>query len=1071
MSSKLESVAAMKAVELEQAMENTQFDVSWMFSRDAVTNTLLSSVYNNVTQKQWEDLSSYFNAMITSKQGYQAIVIYDWNMTQIYSLEHSDSASSLTALLATMTELLPLQQPSTVNTTVLQQTGILQNPTAVVTKGKMVSYSYSMTLPIVVEISPQVNNATNSTTQALRRELLVGYGTVVMSAQPLLDTEQLSSNTLHDNSIYLGEAAHNTTDDTYGYGFLFPPSGWASLIYPMETFPSMREANALPESTTVERYRGSMLRTFTPFDRKASTGYSYSRVMQRRWLVVVSIPQNVAYADVVHLRNRVIGTAAGVLGGLLLVIVPIGRAFTASLYRIYNSLVLRPFDEPGRKSPYVISPKSPKVEMASDKEGDVDGTDDDDDSGNAHQDSCESSTNPSNSSGDGGHNNVVTGADGEDTETTKRSSSLSAANSEHERSSATAVSIARGHRSEALHLPQKLPRLNRFYVDELDELVEEYNNMINKLDNQYRNLDDQVRVRTHEAQEARILAESANAAKSKFIANITHELRTPLNGIMGMTSISLSEQNVDKIRNNLKVILDSGRVLMELLNELLTFSKNQIDLVPEVGNFTPAELLENVDNIFRARADAKSLSVSLIAVPDELNNLQLCGDSYRMFQVIVNFMSNAIKFSDENGSVSVLASLYPEVDSRISMAPYAKAQNSLSGPLAMLEVSVTDRGPGMSERQLARIFEPFTQGDESLSKRHEGTGLGMSMCKQLAEGIGGYVVVWSSEGRSSTALLRAPVQIVTPAPNLANMFYRPPPVLYPDTYYTLSLSTGNVKKLRPPAPQRRHLTVDTRHQKKTSSAGSGTSLETPFTPFTRQSFLNNSSTSLLFGTLPPPHQPPRTSNSPVSTATFQTAKGTLHDSASPPAEPVLIVREDEPSSSGSYQSAATPGTSGGLSVMSTTPSRHPRSPNDDLTEAESEFAAQAHPDIKVLVADDNQLNVRILKSMLERMGVKVVDTASSGRDAIGLVEKSIKDGVHYTIIFMDLVMPDINGLEATQVIRGTLGYPYPIVALTGFSDQQTRDACETANIQEVLVKPILRNALLRIIIRYHQVYS
>lgn len=1029
MAFKLESVAAMKAVELQQSVENTQFDVSWMFSRDTVTQTLMSEMFNNATAKSWDDLSGYFNAMITSKQGYQAIILYDWNMTQVYSLEHSDSASSLTALLATMSDLLPLQQPDSVDRSALYQTGILQDPTAVVTKGKMVSYSYSITLPITVELNQSINNMTNltnSTDSSAHRKLLVGYGTVVMSAQPLLDTEQISSDLLEDNKIFLGESARNVTSGSTGYKFLFPPPGASSGIYAYTTFPSMEAASELPVTTVVERARGSFLRTHTPFSSKESTGHSYALVLQRRWLVVVSIPQSVAYANVRHLRNRVIGTSGGILGALVLVIVPIGRAFTSSLYKIYNSLELRPLETYSEKRG---PSRKPSKLTDSSLEYDEDNTE--------TEDSDEHREPP-------------------DPSTSSQTPSPPSSPRAELKSAITTLSqpMRRPRHRKAFHLPQKLPRLHRPYVDELDELVEEYNKMIDKLSNQYMFLDDQVRARTQEAQEARVVAETANAAKSKFIANITHELRTPLNGIMGMTSISLSERNVDKIRNNFKVILDSGRVLMELLNELLTFSKNQIDLVPEVGTFTPAELIANFESTFSARADAKHLSVSMGAVPGDLNNLQLRGDSYRMFQIVINFMSNAIKFSDEHGSVAVLVNLYPQLDSRISCEPYKKSESPLTGPLAMLELSVTDHGQGMSERQLGRIFEPFTQGDESLSKRHQGTGLGMSMCKQLAEGIGGYVVVWSSEGHSSTALLRVPVQIVSPPPNLITLFYRPAPVILPNTFYTLSLHTGIVKKMQSPSPQRRSLTVDTRHNNKSSSFGSSVSAsETPL--LGRHMYANNSSTSLLFASLQSP-PPPRTSNSPVSAGTYRTAKG-------------ASMTEKTPSPQVS-DLPTTASLSGSVDTATPEPSRVPRSPADDLTEKENEFASESHPDIKVLVADDNKLNVRILSSMLERMGVQKLDTAYSGNEAISLVEKSIKNGVHYTIIFMDLVMPDLNGLEATQVIRGTLGYPYPIVALTGYSDQQTKDACEKANIQEVLVKPIMRNALVRIIIKYHDKY-
>ena len=122
--------------------------------------------------------------------------------------------------------------------------------------------------------------------------------------------------------------------------------------------------------------------------------------------------------------------------------------------------------------------------------------------------------------------------------------------------------------------------------------------------------------------------------------------------------------------------------------------------------------------------------------------------------------------------------------------------------------------------------------------------------------------------------------------------------------------------------------------------------------------------------------------------------------------------------------------------------------------------------MRILLAEDNMLNQSIMIKMLKQLGITHIDTATDGESVIKLVEDSIVGGFHYGLIFMDLSMPGKSGIEATHHIRGTLGYPYPIVALTGFADMETRTACMEANIQEVLTKPVLRHDLLRVLQKY-----
>lgn len=421
----------------------------------------------------------------------------------------------------------------------------------------------------------------------------------------------------------------------------------------------------------------------------------------------------------------------------------------------------------------------------------------------------------------------------------------------------------------AFKIPAKVEDRKHIVTDELTELTQTFNEMTDELLKQYTSLDEKVAERTRELEISKKAAEAANESKTLFIANISHELKTPLNGIMGMCAVLMEEDDVLRIKASLKTIYKSGKLLtpyllfllalaltitgdllLHLLEDLLSFSKNQIgqQVSLEQREFRLGEIRSQMLAIFdkQVRENKITFTVSFVGTdmlessPERrtsiekrlpalgppgvgrLKDMCLWGDQHRILQVIINLVSNSLKFTPAGGRVELRIRCVGEIDppqdesrtssfsknshrpgrsrhrvgsgSRDSQSstgvPHTPNQNQSSGtalsinpmdpkstphvqirersptpppPNAksyMFEFEVEDTGPGIAEHMQQKIFEPFVQGDLGLSKKFGGTGLGLSICSQLATIMGGTIGLKSTVGVGTTFTMRIPLKYV-----------------------------------------------------------------------------------------------------------------------------------------------------------------------------------------------------------------------------------------------------------------------------------------------------------------------
>ncbi|CAN5346496.1 hypothetical protein BH11PSE9_BH11PSE9_29820 [soil metagenome] len=255
---------------------------------------------------------------------------------------------------------------------------------------------------------------------------------------------------------------------------------------------------------------------------------------------------------------------------------------------------------------------------------------------------------------------------------------------------------------------------------------------------------------------ARDAAEAASRAKSAFLANTSHEIRTPLNGLLGLARLAMQpELDAERRQRYLDQIFDSAQSLAGIISDILDVSKIEAGKITlDDVAFSLPDLLQAVHHAYHALAEAKDLALALVI--DESLPGTVRGDPHRLRQILSNFITNALKFT-ERGSVRL------EATSVAASATVSATPSAPSAGWTRVRLTVTDTGPGIDAAMQGRLFTAFSQGDSSITRRHGGAGLGLSICRELAQLMGGEVGMDTREGHGSTFWAELPLQHALPA--------------------------------------------------------------------------------------------------------------------------------------------------------------------------------------------------------------------------------------------------------------------------------------------------------------------
>lgn len=539
-------------------------------------------------------------------------------------------------------------------------------------------------------------------------------------------------------------------------------------------------------------------------------------------------------------------------------------------------------------------------------------------------------------------------------------------------------------------------------------------------------------------QEAR--AEAASRSKSDFLAMMSHEVRTPMNGVLGMADLLLETRLSEEQRQYVETIRQSGEALLSILNDILDLSKVEAGrLDPEVTNFNLAEVVEGVVDLFGARARDKGIGLGLYLDPGLPSTVS--GAAGRLRQILLNLVSNAVKFTEKGGVA-------------IDVTPHGREAVSEN-----LRFAVRDTGIGISPVQRVRLFEPFIQADSSMRRRYGGTGLGLAISQRLAEIMGGNIQVESLEGEGSRFWVDLPFHRVAreqqrtagaaaTAPGqgrlrrclvvAGNAVEREQLCRQLQAWSLQVAAAGNCRQA---------------HAALAEAAAAGAPFEIAFVDERLPD-----GDGLAFGIAVRGQERYGALRLVLCGGGHGASGGRdvfRHGFDDRLVKPLRI--------SALRQAVEEAWTVAGGDDPAASDDRAPSPDGNQLeTKVLNNTPEEVAPKARLLLAEDSPAGRMVAAALLTKAGY-AVDAVEDGRQAVAAMRAR-----HYDLVLMDVQMPGMDGLEATRQIR-TLPGPaaaIPIVAMTAGAMSGDKERLFAARMNDYVAKPVERSALLETIDRW-----